>query len=102
MVNVKKFLKETPHFSVCLMLNETIVINIPPPNNFTPPRKIRENVELSPPIIIGGGGGGGVGVETMESLCGQQVGLSGGISWTQWDSMMINKGQVRVTGPHWS
>ena len=50
MVNVKKFLKETPHFSVCLMLNETIVINIPPPNNFNSPHKILENVELSPPL----------------------------------------------------
>ena len=78
------------------MLNETIVINIPPSNNFNSPRKILENAELSPPIIIG------VGLETMGSLCGQQVGLSGGLSWTQWDSMMINKGQVRVTGPHWS
>ena len=102
MINVKNFLKETPHFSVCLTLNETIVINIPPPNNFNSPRKILENVELSPPIIIGVGGGGGVGVETMGSLCGQQVGLSGGLSRTQWDSMMISKGQVRVTGPHWS
>ena len=90
MVNVKKFLKETPHFSVCLMLNETIVINIPPPNNFNSPHKILENVELSPPIIIGVGGGGWGGGRNhgiiMWSASGTQWGA-------QLDSVGLNDDQ---------
>ena len=99
MINVKKFLKETPHFSVCLMLNETIVINIPPPNNFNSPCKILENVEIKSPHY---NRGGGWGHRNHGIIMWSPSGTQWGLSWTQWDSMVISKGQVRVTGPHWS